>query len=103
MINIVKISEENKKQCMNNLKSRSKKVQKDVITSVKKILEDINENGDKALIKYTNKFDSKKINLENIRVTSEEIKKAYELVDEKFIKAIKIAKENILFYHEKQK
>lgn len=60
MINVVKIGENNKKQCMNNLKSRSKKVQKDVITSVKKILGDINENGDKALIKYTNKFDSKK-------------------------------------------
>ncbi len=60
MINIVKISENNKKQCMNSLKSRSKKVQKDVIISVQKILEEINENGDKALIKYTNKFDSKK-------------------------------------------
>ncbi|HIG0360767.1 TPA: histidinol dehydrogenase [Clostridium sporogenes] len=103
MINIVKINEDNKQQCMNSLKSRSKEVQKDVIISVKKILEDINENGDKALIKYTNKFDSKKINLENIKVTSEEIKKSYELVDEKFIEAIKIAKENIWFYHEKQK
>ncbi|MBE6058325.1 histidinol dehydrogenase, partial [Clostridium sp.] len=103
MINIVKINEDNKQQCMNSLKSRSKEVQKDVIISVKKILEDINENGDKALIKYTNKFDSKKINLENIRVTAKEIKKAYELVDEKFIEAIKIAKENIWFYHEKQK
>ncbi len=51
MINIVKITEDNKKQCMNSLKSRSKKVQKDVITSVKEILEDINENGDKALNK----------------------------------------------------
>ncbi len=75
MINIVKINEDNKQQCMNSLKSRSKEVQKDVNISVKKILEDINENGDKALIKYTNKFDSKKINLENIRVTPKEIKK----------------------------
>ncbi len=84
MIDIVKISEDNKKQCMNTLKSRSKEVQKDVIISVKKILEDINENGDKALIEYTNKFDSKKINLENIRVTPREIKKAYELVDKNY-------------------
>ncbi len=47
----LKIGEDNKKQCMNNLKSRSKKVQKDVITSVKKILGDINEDGDKAINK----------------------------------------------------
>lgn len=103
MINIVNISENNKKQCMNNLKSRSKEVQKDVTVCVKKILEDINENRDEAVIKYTNRFDSEKINLKNIKVTQEEIEKAYVLVNEKFIEAIKIAKENIWFYHEKQK
>lgn len=44
---------------MNNLKSRSKKYKR-CNYFCKKILGDINEDGDKALIKYTNKFDSKK-------------------------------------------
>lgn len=59
MINIVKISEENKNSVWIIWKAGQKST-KGCNYFCKKILEDINENGDKALIKYTNKFDSKK-------------------------------------------
>ncbi|MFU0824362.1 histidinol dehydrogenase [Clostridium sp.] len=103
MMNIVKIDENNKKYYINNLKNRGESVQRDIILAVDKILDDVKENGDSAVIKYTNKFDSEVINAQNMKVTVDEIKKAYETVDKNFISAIKKAKENIEFYHEKQK
>lgn len=103
MIDIVKLDKNNKKEYINTIRNRSEAVQKDVIIAVDNILKDIKNQGDDALIKYTNKFDSKKINTQNIKVSVDEIKKAYELVDKNFIEAIKKAKENITFFHEKQK
>ncbi|MCY6371633.1 histidinol dehydrogenase [Clostridium ganghwense] len=103
MIDIVRLDENNKSYYVENLKNRAEAVQRDVIISVENILDDVRQNGDIALIKYTNKFDSENINSQNVKVTVDEIKKAYEVVDKKFIDAIKLAKENIWFYHEKQK
>lgn len=103
MIDIITVGEENKNKCISSLKNRSESIEKDVINTVDKILADVKENGDKAVISYTNKFDSNLINKENIKVTEAEIRKAYEIVDKKFIDAIKKAKENIWSFHEKQK
>lgn len=103
MIDIVKLDENNKSYYVENLKNRAEAVQRDVLDAVEEILEDVRKNGDLAVIKYTNKFDSKNISAQNIKVSVDEIKKAYENVDKKFIEAIKTAKENIWFYHEKQK
>lgn len=103
MIDIVKLDENNKSYYVENLKNRAEAVQRDVLDAVEEILEDVRKNGDSAIIKYTNKFDSKNISEQNVKVSVDEIKKAYENVDKKFIEAIKTAKENIWFYHEKQK
>ncbi len=103
MIDIVKLDENNKSYYVENLKNRAEAVQRDVLDAVEEILEDVRKNGDSAVIKYTNKFDSKNISEQNVKVSVDEIKKAYENVDKKFIDAIKTAKENIWFYHEKQK
>lgn len=103
MIDIVKLDENNKSYYVENLKNRAEAVQRDVLDAVEEILEDVRKNGDSAVIKYTNKFDSKNISEQNVKVSVDEIKKAYENVDKKFIEAIKTAKENIWFYHEKQK
>lgn len=103
MIDIVRVEDKNKNYYIDNLRNRAEAVQKDVIISVDKILSDVKENGDKAVIKYTNNFDSENINSQNIKVTVDDIKNAYKIVDKKFIEAIKKAKENIEFYHEKQK
>lgn len=103
MIDIVKVDKKNKDYYTEDLKDRAEAVQKEVIIAVEEILEDVKKNGDNAVVKYTNRFDSELINSQNIRVSVDEIKKAYEIVDKKFIEAIKLSKENIWFYHEKQK
>lgn len=103
MIDIVKVDKKNKDYYTEDLKDRAEAVQKEVIIAVEEILEDVKKNGDNAVVKYTNRFDSGLINSQNVRVSVDEIKKAYEIVDKKFIEAIKLSKENVWFYHEKQK
>lgn len=69
---------------------------------VLKILEDVKENGDEALIKYTNKFDAENLTIENLIVTDEEYEKAEELVDEDFKRSLSRAVKQIEEFHRRQ-
>lgn len=74
---------------------------KDVQT-VTRILEDVKKNGDRALIKYTNRFDSPDLTTESIRVTREEIEKAVKTVDRSFVRALNRAASQIESFHGQQ-
>ncbi|NMM65572.1 histidinol dehydrogenase [Clostridium sp. P21] len=103
IINTIYGNTEEGKEFLKGLQNREEAVHEEITQKVQVILKDIKENGDKALISYTNKFDSKNVNVKNILVTKEEIEKAYESVEKEFIDAINLAVENIKFFHEKQK
>ncbi len=60
---------------------------------VKKIIEDVKKDGDKAVRKYTEVFD--KIKLKDFRVSRKEIAMAYKMVDKETINVIKVAAKNI--------
>ena len=98
----VKLTEENRKDILKNLLKRSTSNYGEYEDTVRKILEDVKERGDEALFEYTKKFDRFDLNASNIRVTEEEIKEAYSLVDDEYIKVMKDAAENIREFHEKQ-
>lgn len=103
MISIIYGNSEEGKNYLDSLKERAEEVQGDVINRVEAILSDIRNNGDKALIDYTKKFDSNSVDLSNFIVSKEEIKEAYKEVDSDFLYAIQRAKENIQDFHERQK
>lgn len=67
---------------------------------VAEIIENVKENGDKALFEYCKKFD--KAELTSLLVTEEEIDEAMKLVEPKFIEILKKAAKNIRKFHEKQ-
>ncbi len=69
---------------------------------VMKMLRDIKQNGDQAVLGYIKKFDGADLKSTELRVSTNEIEKAYEAVDEKFLDALKIAIKNITSYHQKQ-
>jgi histidinol dehydrogenase len=71
--------------------------------SALKIVEDVKAEGDAALLRYTEQFDSVKLSAGQLRVTREEIEAAYGEVDEAFLTAIREAAVNIRNFHEKQK
>ena len=65
--------------------------------SVRKILEDVKLNGDKAVAAYCEKFD--KVVLENFSVTSNEMDEAERMVSDELKEAIRLASENIETFH----
>ena len=67
---------------------------------VSAVLQDVKQNGDAAVKKYTAQFDG--VNLENIAVTKQEIEKAETLVPVELQNAIKAAAKNIRTFHEAQ-
>ena len=74
-----------------------------VIETVSAVIDDIRENGDIAVSKYTKKFDGCDIDSSNILVTKEEIDKAMAEVEPELLEIIKKAAANIRAFHEKQK
>ncbi len=73
----------------------------DIQKLVKKIIADVQKNGDKAVRKYTEKFDAVKLN--KLAATKKEIESAAKKVDAKFLKALKLSAKRIRAFHEKQK
>lgn len=99
----INLTEESKNNILENLLKRSPNSYGKFEAAVVEILNNVKENGDKAVFEYTQKFDKADINAENIVVTDEEIKEAYTLVDEKLLTVIRKALVNITSYHEKQR
>ena len=67
---------------------------------VTEIIENVKENGDKALLSYCEKFDKAK--LSSLQVTEEEINKAVNAVDPTFLEILEKAAANIRRFHQKQ-
>ncbi len=65
------------------------------------IIADVRENGDAALIKYSEKFDS--VRLDSLEVSEAEFEEAIEGIDPKFIEILEKAAFNIRRFHEAQK
>ncbi|MCY8908259.1 histidinol dehydrogenase [Bacillus atrophaeus] len=68
--------------------------------TVRSIIEDVRRHGNQAVKAYTEKFDG--ISLDDTRVTEEEIKQAYSLLDDRLLQVIRQAIRNIQEYHERQ-
>ncbi len=67
---------------------------------VQKVLDDVRQNGDNAIRKYTEQFD--KVNLDVFEVTKEEIAEAEKLVSMQLKHAIEMARRNIWKFHSAQ-
>ena len=67
---------------------------------VSKVIEDVQQNGDKAVQRYTEKFDG--VQLSQFKVAGEEFYKAVGLVSEDLKNAIALAKDNIEKFHKSQ-
>lgn len=101
---IIKLDESSKKNILNDLLKRSPNNYDNFADSVNAILANVKENDDKALFQYTKDFDKADINASNIKVTEEEIKEAYDrLENPELVQVIRRSLKNIKEYHEKQK
>ena len=70
---------------------------------VSRILSDVRRNGDKALIKYTRKFDAPKMTAKALQVKASEFDRASKQVDKPVLRAIQRAARQIESFHCQQK
>ena len=100
---ILKLTKETQNNILENLLKRSPNSYGEFESRVNDIIQNVREKRDEAIFEYTLKFDAATIDQDNIRVTEEEIKEAYEQVDPKLLDVIRKALVNIRDYHTKQK
>lgn len=99
---IVELTESTKKNLLKDLLKRSPSSYGTYEQTVSEIVNNVKENGDKAVFDYTEKFDHFALNSGNIRVTEEEIKEAYKEIPEDLIEVYRHSAANIRSFHEKQ-
>lgn len=100
---ILKLTKETQNNILENLLKRSPNSYGEFESRVNDIIQNVREKRDEAVFEYTLKFDGATIDQDNIRVTEEEIKEAYEQVAPKLLDVIRKALVNIRDYHTKQK
>ena len=99
---ILKLTEDTRKDILQNLLKRSPNNYGEFEGRVNAIIEEVRNNRDQAVFNYTKQFDGADINAGNILVTEEEIAEAYEQVDTTLFAVIRKSLVNIKKYHEKQ-
>jgi len=82
---------------------RGEVVNSEVDREVHSILEEVRLRGDKAVQKYTEKFDQWDCEPNKFAVTKAEIKKAYKALNKEQLDALELAAKRIRAFHEKQK
>lgn len=99
---IVKLTEDTKKNLMEDLLKRSPNNYSQYEATVNDIIANVKANKNQAVFEYTKKFDKFDLTAENIKVTREEIDEAYSLMDADLVEVIRKAAENIRVFHLKQ-
>ena len=87
---------------LSKLKARGKLTDESILKVVRRTLSDVQEEGDKAVVRYTRKLDAPRISVKDLKVTTEEFAAAYLEVPTEFIDAITHARTNIERFHQKQ-
>lgn len=100
---IVALTEETKKNLLEDLLKRSTNDYGEYEKIVADIIEQVRTRKEEAIFEYSLKFDRCNTTKENFEVSREEIEAAYLEVDERFIQVMKDSAKNIRKYHEKQK
>ena len=98
----LKLSENTKKDLLNDLLKRSPNNYGQYETVVADIIAQVREKGDEAVFALTSKFDHCEITPDTLKVTKEEIEEAYAQAGNEFVEVMQKSAENIRLFHEKQ-
>ena len=102
MLQIVETGTPASEDFLSKLKARGKLTDEGILKVVRRTLDDVQAEGDKAVIRYTRKLDAPRISVKELKVSREEFGEAYLEVPSEFIDAITHAKANIEKFHQKQ-
>ena len=76
---------------------------REVAESVAKIIETVRKEGDSALLRFTKQFDKVELNQNQLVVSEEEINSAYNLVDPQVLESLRLARDRIEAFHQRQR
>ena len=88
---------------LRTLRDRSRAPAPEVEAAVRTILEDVRQQGDVALLAYTEKFDGVRLDAGTLRVPEAEATAALEALDLQVRKALSLAAERIEVFHRRQR
>lgn len=100
---ILELNEDTKKDILTNLLKRSPNSYGEYEGRVAAIIEAVKTKKDEAVFDYTRQFDGFELSSDNILVTDEEIKAAYDEIDPALVEIIRKALVNIRDYHARQR
>lgn len=103
MIKLIDIRKDKDNSLYKRLTARSQMELGNVLETVGAVVNDVRQNGDEAVLKYTKKFDKVELGPQTMKVTGDEIAEAYGKIDAGLIEVIRRAKRNIEDFHAKQK
>ena len=99
---ILTLNKDTKNDLLESLLKRSPNHYGEYEGRVNAIVSDVRDRKNEAIFEYTKKFDGAEITEDTILVSDDEIKEAYNLVDEKLLHVIRKSLVNIRKYHERQ-
>lgn len=94
---VIKFSQRRLEEIYNRSIQRRRRVE----SVVSKIIEDVRLSGDRALLRYTRKFDRVKIHSKQLQVSENEINGSYQDLKPDFLDALKFAIKNVRNFYEK--
>jgi histidinol dehydrogenase len=96
---IVQIKSKNIGTYLKGLRRATSLSDPELESATKKIVDDVKKNGDKALFKYTKKFDRLELNRKTVKVTQREIEQAQEKVPSKIKTNLRTAARRVREFH----
>jgi histidinol dehydrogenase len=103
MINKLSSEDQNFTDLLNSLTSWDNSSNEEINSTVKKIIDDVIQNGDQSVLDYTQKFDSvNAISLSELILSKERLKHSFDNLDEEQKTALSRAADRIKSYHQKQ-
>lgn len=100
---IIKLTEESRKNLLEELLKRSPNHYEGYTEKVNAILERIRKERDQALFDYTEQFDGVRLDAATVEVSEDEIQEAYRLTDVSLLETIRKSLVNIREFHTMQK
>ncbi|AEF94594.1 Histidinol dehydrogenase [Desulfotomaculum nigrificans CO-1-SRB] len=89
-------------EAVNSLLNSRTAERPELAAQVSRIMAEVRANGDNALCEMARRFDGASLTPDQLRVTAEEINEAYTKVDGEVLKSLRLARERIAAFHQKQ-
>lgn len=100
---IIKTGNRDSRAVINGIINRASRGNVEIEKNVRKILSDVEKEGDKAVIRYTELYDGISLKPSKIRISRDKVKSAFRSLDRKSLKSLNISAGRIRRFHEKER